>query len=411
LRSARRRKAVAHVQAQLGVPERRACRALGRARTTQRLPRRSIPWILAALLLCAGCGGAGVSSEAEPPANTVQGTNDRFEPLRRPLLGFVIEHDAERDAYRVREESGRVLSTGDLEGCEEALVAALKKSYGTGYLNLPIATMGGAQFWGDCFLHHGWRIQENVYTGHYRLLDRRDVRRAWGSYEACRTVLERARVEKGIELASDHMVLLLHGMGRSRDSFSALRDALEEQGYEVGDVAYPSTRRTIREHALQVRRILDSLEGIGTLSIVTHSLGGIVARDLLSLEGEWRARIRVHRMVMIAPPSQGSIAAETMQTWLPYRWLTGGVGQQLTPDEVARIPPPDCEFAIIAGGTGTDDGYNPLLPGDDDGVVTVANTHLDGAAGFLRIDALHTFIAGDERAIEATLRFLESGRL
>ena len=33
---ARRRKAVAHVQAQLGVPERRACRALGQARTTQR---------------------------------------------------------------------------------------------------------------------------------------------------------------------------------------------------------------------------------------------------------------------------------------------------------------------------------------------------------------------------------------
>ena len=40
-----------------------------------------------------------------------------------------------------------------------------------------------------------------------------------------------------------------------------------------------------------------------------------------------------------------------------------------------------------------------------------ANTHLDGSADFLRIDALHTFIPGDERAIEATLRFLKSGRL
>ena len=37
--------------------------------------------------------------------------------------------------------------------------------------------------------------------------------------------------------------------------------------------------------------------------VVTHSLGGVVVRDLLSLEGSWKDRIRVGRVVMIAPPN------------------------------------------------------------------------------------------------------------
>ena len=43
-------------------------------------------------------------------------------------------------------------------------------------------TLGGKVFWGDNFIYAGWRIQENVVTGHHRLLDPDDVRQAWGTY-------------------------------------------------------------------------------------------------------------------------------------------------------------------------------------------------------------------------------------
>ena len=32
-------------------------------------------------------------------------------------------------------------------------------------------TLGGRQLWGDVAVFHDWRIQKNILTGHYRLLD------------------------------------------------------------------------------------------------------------------------------------------------------------------------------------------------------------------------------------------------
>jgi hypothetical protein len=74
------------------------------------------------------------------------------------------------------------------------------------------------------------------------------------------------------------------------------------------------------------------------------------------------------------------------------------------------MPLPSCEFGIIAGGKGNGKGKNPLLGGDNHGVVTVEETRLPGAADFLLIDAGHTFITANEAAVEATRRFLETGK-
>ena len=52
--------------------------------------------------------------------------------------------------------------------------------------NLSAPTFGGKQFWTDQFVYRNWRIQQNVYTKHCRLLDPSNFRRAWGSFNACR---------------------------------------------------------------------------------------------------------------------------------------------------------------------------------------------------------------------------------
>ncbi len=46
--------------------------------------------------------------------------------------------------------------------------------------NLPAKTLGGTQFWSDVLVQRDWRIQRNAWTGHCRLLDGQNVRRAWG---------------------------------------------------------------------------------------------------------------------------------------------------------------------------------------------------------------------------------------
>jgi pimeloyl-ACP methyl ester carboxylesterase len=276
-------------------------------------------------------------------------------------------------------------------------------------LNVPAPTLGGKQLWRDAYVHAGWRIQRNVVTGHIRLLDPGQVRRAWGSYAYCKERFDTMRKEKGIKPRSSHMVLLVHGIGRSTGTFSDLTGAVDAVGYDAEAISYPSTRGTIEEHAAGITRLLERAEGVETVSFVTHSMGALVVRHLLAAGGPWRERMALGRVVMIAPPNQGSAVARWLKEVPLYRGLFGKAGQQLTPDGIGEAPMMDVPFGIIAGGRGYGSGYNPILPGDDDGTVTVAETRLEGAADFLIVTATHGRITNNPQTILATANFLKHG--
>ena len=46
--------------------------------------------------------------------------------------------------------------------------------------NLNCPTIGGYFWWNDLSEVNGWSVQRNNITGHCRILDANDVRRAWG---------------------------------------------------------------------------------------------------------------------------------------------------------------------------------------------------------------------------------------
>ena len=75
----------------------------------------------------------------------------------------------------------------------------------------------------------------------------------------------------------------------------------------------------------------------------------------------------------------------------------------------SNLAVPQFEFGIIAGGLGNSVGFNPFLPGDDDGVVPVQSTRLAGAADFLVVPVTHLGLLGDPRVFQHTLRFLQRG--
>lgn len=276
---------------------------------------------------------------------------------------------------------------------------------------LPLPTLGGKQLWGDVFLYGGWRIQRNVWTRHHRLLDPNDLRLAFGSYDECRATFERLRASRDLRPRSDHLVLLLHGIFRSKDCFGPMRRMLGQAGYEAHAVNYPSTRQSLEEHADQVEVLLDRAEGVSTVSIVTHSMGGIVARVLLGRRGApWRRRLRVNRLVMIATPNRGSEMATRLGELSAFRAVAGPSLDALRPDRIDAVPVPDVPFGIIAGARGDGQGYNPLLRGDDDMTVAVDEVRLDGAEDFLVVNAVHTFLMIHPEVIRATQRYLETGR-
>lgn len=275
-------------------------------------------------------------------------------------------------------------------------------------INVPIGTFGGMQLWEDLRVLSGWRVQRNVVTGHYRLLDNEDVRRAWGSRDDCDAVLNKARSEYDLKPTSDRAVVLLHGLWRTKSMYRSLATRLEAEGYEVVNINYPSTRRSISAHADQVEQVLGHLEGIKTVSFVTHSLGGIIMRDVLSRQGAWTETLEPHRLVMMGPPNEGSVFARQIPKGGVDR-IVGASLDELRDINLTDFPAPRIEFGIIAGGRGQE-GYNPLIPGDDDGVVAVTETRLAGASDFLVVEGLHSFLPSNEAAATAAIHFLAHGR-
>lgn len=276
--------------------------------------------------------------------------------------------------------------------------------------SLPLPTLGGKQLWGDVFLHAGYRIQRDAVFGRHRLLDPRDRRIATGDLGTCRKAFEEIRRELRLPVGPSHLVLLLHGIFRSKDSFRAMARGLRDRGFDAYAVNYPSTRQSLDHHADQLEQLLGSLEGVERVSFVGHSLGGIVTRTLLGRpEASWRSRIEVNRVVMIGTPNQGAVIAHELAKVAPFRTVAGPSLSQLRPEEWRDTPALSVPFGIVAGGTGTERGFNPLLPGDNDLTVTVDETRLDGAEDSLLVRAIHTFLMVHPTVVAGTARYLETG--
>ena len=266
------------------------------------------------------------------------------------------------------------------------------------------------QLWEERGAYAGWHVQAHILTGRCRLLDRSGVVRASGTQDACSAALARIRADQGLEPVSDHMVVLLHGLGRSPWIFKKMETALQQAGYETVAVAYPSLTKDLEGHADHLQALLEGLEDVRRVSFVTHSLGGIVLREALAREAAWQERLEIGRVVMLAPPNQGSELASALDDWRLYHAIGGPSAGQMVKDTVFAVPPPHVEIGVIAGGRAGGDGFNPFLSANNDGIITVAETELRSASDRLVVPAIHTLIANHPETITATLAFLEKGR-
>jgi pimeloyl-ACP methyl ester carboxylesterase len=270
-------------------------------------------------------------------------------------------------------------------------------------------TLGGMQFWGDLKFLAGFKIQQNVLTGQHRLLDASNRRYVSGTRHDCESLLTRICDSRGLNPDTGHAVIYLHGIGRSSRSLAPIFKAMPRHGYVHVPMEYPSTRVTLEQSAEYLRSVITSLTAISKISFVVHSMGGLVVRRYLKDHHD----PRLHRMVMLGTPNNGAELADMLKQNFFFRKIYGPAGQELISDPdgtIQSLPTPPFEFGIIAGGRGDDRGFNKLLPGDDDGTVTVASARLAGAVDYLRLPKIHTFLMSDPTAIAAVQHFLEHGR-
>ncbi|MGH8455059.1 MAG: esterase/lipase family protein [Nevskiales bacterium] len=208
-------------------------------------------------------------------------------------------------------------------------------------------------------------------------------------------------------------VVLLHGLARTRRSMRPVQRALERAGYQVLNIGYPSRREPVERLAnMAFSEIGRRLQEINPARVhfVTHSMGGILLRQILS---QHRVE-RLGRVVMLAPPNQGSELVDRLGRLRLFRLLNGPAGLQLgagTDSLPRRLPPADFDLGVITGTRGL---FNPvlwaMLPKPNDGKVTVASAQLEGMRDFRVLPVTHTFLMGNRRVIDLTLHFLRHGR-
>ena len=191
-------------------------------------------------------------------------------------------------------------------------------------------------------------------------------------------------------------VALVHGYLANRFMLGLLGARLRHRGFQPRPWGYWNMRCSLLVHAERFARRLMELDAdadVLTLHIVTHSMGGLVARAALD---RYRPA-KLGRIVMLAPPNKGSFVATR---------VAESVGRVLKPvAELSTVPeslanclpmPRDVEIGVIAA--------------EWDALVSDESTRLDVPHDHVTLPTFHSGLLFRRDAAEHVAAFLTTGR-
>jgi len=186
------------------------------------------------------------------------------------------------------------------------------------------------------------------------------------------------------------------------------------RGHEAFGLALGMARHSIRlrrfryysrteEPEAVAERLAGRLRTMPDLHIVAHSFGGLLALAAIARAPEWQGRA-----VLLGSPLRGSgVARRTLQ--LPGgEFVLGKAADWLTRGLEGPVVPPG-RVAVIVGTRNIGIGrfLSPELEAGD-GIVSLDETGLEGAAESLRYDTIHLGLVYNRRVIDRVVRFIRA---
>ncbi len=199
--------------------------------------------------------------------------------------------------------------------------------------------------------------------------------------------------------SQNDVVVLVHGLGGSRIDMWPISSRLKRLGYEVRNWGYRSLGNRVETHAQRLGKELSLLDGKmsdGQLHLVTHSMGGIIARTMFA-DFEFK---NLGRVVMLAPPHRGSHVARKLTPLVG--WLTPSLEQLSDSADsfVNRLPntlkQKEIEFGIIES--------------TKDRVIEQGGVHLEGYRDYARVEGHHGVLTWYSNTIRLVEDFLTQGK-
>ncbi len=215
------------------------------------------------------------------------------------------------------------------------------------------------------------------------------------------------------EAVSKIPVVVIHGALRSQAGLWPVVWYLRRHGFDARGFGYQTRTHSLERHGERLEEFIGGWLGtqVPVLGMLTHSMGGLVARSYLARAAAAEQSQR-QRVVMLAPPNQGAALAASMQGFAPFHWILGMAAAELQPERVARMgpPPASAEILVLAGGRLAGDvGYTRRIVGNNDGLVSVVETALPGVVPEL-IGGVHTTLQWRPAVLRRAAGFLAGGR-
>lgn len=150
-------------------------------------------------------------------------------------------------------------------------------------------------------------------------------------------------------------------------------------------------------------RLARSIEG-RAVHLVGHSLGGVLIYDVLCQ----RPEIACGNVVLLGAPVRGSLAGRRLGAAATGRWMLGGCGPRWS-ERDAQWRRPE-RLGVIAGtrvlGLGRLLGS---LPGENDGVVRVEETTIEGMSARVLVSEPHSMLPVSADVAGLVRQFLRRG--